>query len=652
LLDIAAPIVTILIGLGAYGLGSPLVRRFDCSETLSEGERVLISGLIGAVVMAGLVWLIGLIRYDALSMLVVLVVAVTSALLSTKISVRPVTGLYASIPKGAWRLVPLAILLVVFVGIVGSYAPPSDHDTIRYQLYLPDRDLIWGKIGVKFGWSVYEFLPPLGAMLTRLAYALGGVVGAQLLNMLWLTVAAASTAALTFRLAGRTDIAWLAALFLISQRVSINLASAVSMEFVLAAYAGGVLLVILALMRRPNVSMGILLGLMVGGLINVKHHGLVYAGCVYLPMVFLSLRRREYRFLLFISVMVSLAILLPWLVRNSLVTGNPFFPAFHQLFGNDNINLFKQILTTNRIEMDFLSIAQIPWNIFVNQLEFDGLQFGIPFLLLFIPFAFLTENRQRLFLLVAIVVSYLSVWFLVMPHYIRFLVPLFPILCTLAALGSGVVADATNAVVWKRRLVLFIVVGLGVAQSGFLVATGARRLPAALNITSPAEFLESKPFLHYSQYNACHWVSDHLADDEAYLALLNSPTIYCSVAKAFPNLLPDDDKTIYTQRGRPAVPSQWLGKQLLKCSVRYVIVAKNLGADSEPYVFAKHRYDAQITDAVTNLSPVYQTPVANVFDGGKVAEALLRLPSEGRAPLIFRTDEQIDNSRCAVPIGG
>ena len=652
MLDIAAPFVTILIGFGAYGFGSPLVRRFDYSGTLSAGERNLISGLIGAVVMAGLVWLVGLVRYDVTSMLVVLTLSVINALLFVQTSMRPVTELYASIPKGALRLVPLAILVVLFVGIVGSYAPPSDHDTIRYQLYLPDRDLIWGRIGVEFGWSIYEFLPPLGAMLTRLAYALGGSVAAQLLNILWLIVAAGSAAALTFRLSRRTDIAWLAALFLISQRVSINLASAVSVEFILAAYAGGVLLVILAFMRRPDVPMGILLGLMVGGLINVKHHGLVYAACVYLPMVFLSVRRREYLFPLFISGIVSSVILLPWLVRNGLVTGNPFFPAFHQLFGHDNINLFEQILTLNSTGTDFLSVALIPWTIFINQLEFDGLQFGIPFLLLFIPFAFVTENRQRLFLLVAIIALYLSVWFLVMPHYIRFLVPLFPILCTLAALGSGVVADATNAEVWKRRTILLIAVCLAVAQSGFLAATGARRLPAALNITSPVQFLESRPFLYYSHYNACRWVSDHLADDETYLALLNSPTIYCSVAKAFPDLLPGDDKTIYTHRTRPAPPPQWLGDQLLKCNVRYVIVANNLGADLEPHVFAKHRYDALITDAVTNISPVYQTPFVNIFEGGKVAEVLLDLPSEASPYPIFRTDESIDNPRCVIPIGG
>ena len=169
MLDIAAPFVTILIGFGAYGFGSPLVRRFDHSGTLSAGERNLISGLIGAVVMAGLVWLVGLVRYDVTSMLVVLTLSVINALLFVQTSMRPVTELYASIPKGAWRLVPLAILVVLFVGIVGSYAPSSDSDTIRYQLYLPDRDLIWGRIGVEFGWSIYEFLPPLGAMLTRLA---------------------------------------------------------------------------------------------------------------------------------------------------------------------------------------------------------------------------------------------------------------------------------------------------------------------------------------------------------------------------------------------------------------------------------------------------------------------------------------------------
>jgi len=395
-----------------------------------------------------------------------------------------------------------------------------------------------------------------------------------------------------------------------------------------------------------------LLGLILGGLVNIKHHGLVYAACVYLPVFSISFRNRKHLFPLFTSGIIAFSLLLPWLIRNWAVTGNPFFPAFHQMFGQDNINLFEQVLTHNRTGADFLSIALMPWTIFVNQLRFDGLQFGIPFLLLFLPFAFISKNRQHLFLLMTIIFAYLSIWFLTMPHYIRFIVPLFPILCALAAVGSGVVTDATGSVLWKRWVIAVIVFALAIAQAGFLAATAIRRIPAALNITSPMEYLESKPFLYYSQYNACRWISDNLTSGEAYLALLNHPTYYCSVAQAFPDLLPGDDKTIYTRIPRPAPPPQWLGEQLLNCNVKYVMVAANLGGDWEPQVFAKHRYDQLISEAVKKIPSIYQTPVANIFEGEKVAEALLELPSEASPYPIFHTEGSTNKRRCVVAISG
>jgi len=651
LLSITAPFVVILIAFGANGLGIPILRLIGQSKTFLPAERIIFSGLIGATILAGLVWLVGLVRYDAVSMAAVLAFSLAFALVLSRRTAEPAIVLRAILPKGLWLLVPLAILVILFVGVIGSFAPPSDHDTIRYHLYLPERDLLWGRIRVEFGWSIYEFFPPLSTMLTRLVYALGGPVGAQLLNILWQIIAAGTAAALTFRLSRRTDIAWLAALFFLSQRVSINLASAVSVEFVMAAYAGCTVLAAIVFMHRPNIAMGIILGLVIGGLANVKHHGLVYAACVFLPLILISIRRKEYRYPLVMAAVIALLAILPWLIRNWVVTGNPIFPAFHQLFG-DNINLFEQILATDKIGSDYLSVAFLPWTIFVNQNKFDGLQFGIPFLLLFLPFAFINRDRRYLYLLAVITTAYFAMWFLVMPNYIRFLVPLFPILCTVAALGAGTIADATRAVKWSRGIILIIVVGLGIAQAGFLTATGIRRIPAALKITSPVEYLESKPFLYYSQYNACNWVTDHLANGEAYLALLNSPTYYCPVARAFPDFLPGDEKTSYKRKGRATPPPQWLGDQLLRCNVRYVIIAKNLGADSETFVFAKHRYDSLISAVLTKISPVYQTPVANVFEGTKVAEALLRQPSTAPIDPMFSAGGLVNDQRCSVTIEG
>lgn len=600
--------------------------------------------------MAGLVWLVGSIRYDVLSMAsLLLITSVFSAYICIKTPNKFVFDWQSLALKNAWCLIPWAIALVLSIGIIGSYAPPSDHDTLRYQLYLPDSNLVLGQITTQFGRSIYEFLPPLGSMYTHMAYALGGAVGASLLNICWQVVAAVAAATITFRLSRRLDIAWLAALFLLSQRVSINLASAVSMEFILAAYAGAAFITTIALLHKPNISMGLTLGLIVGGLLNVKHHGLVYAACLYAPLFFMVARRKINWSPVFVSGTVAFATLLPWLGRNWIQTGNPVFPTFNHLFSPNNAHLYDEVLALNRIGTDFWSFIQLPWTLFVNQNQFDGLQFGLPILLLFIPFAFLDKSRHHLLFMLAIIFTYLSIWFSIMPHLIRFLAPLFPILCAFAALGAGTVADATKDFKLLRRITLILVIGVGVAQSGFLAATGTRRIPAAFNIISPLKFLQLKPFIWYSQYNACHWVSERLTEDEAYLTLLNDPSFYCSIARSFPDFLPGDGETIYSKSPRPKTPPQWLGSQILNCKVKYVIVARNIGTDTLPYVFSKHRYDALYKSVAGQLTPIHTTPVAFVYSGEQMAHALLELSPVQSSYPVFQQDI---GQKCAVDIAG
>lgn len=435
----------------AIGIGLPVIQYLAPPKTFNGGERALLAGLIGSLLIAAVTWMVGAWTYSPLTMRLTLIGFCASALYLQRNQWERYLRWRPVLPSGLWRLVPGGILLLIGVGIIGCYAPPSDHDTLRYHLTLPHRDLAWGKIAVYFGWSVYEFSPPLGGLLTRLVYAISGPVGAQLLHLMWEIVAAASAALIARRLGLKAEYCWLAALILLGQRVSINLASVASVEFTLAAFAGGAAVASLGFIRNPNHKSGILLGVIIGGLINVKLHGLVYAACLSLPLVAYAIYKRNHFAPLLSSLGASAALFLPVASRNFRVTGNPVFPTFNELFGDGYPNLFGGILKISRDKTNVENFLTLPWDMFVNQNQFDGLQFGLPIILILLPFSLITKNRKPLLHIGVICIAYLALWFLIMPHFLRFLIPIFPLLTALAAAGASTIALATQSITWRKQ---------------------------------------------------------------------------------------------------------------------------------------------------------------------------------------------------------
>lgn len=625
---ILAPVVIGLTLLSAFGLGSPVVRFLDRNRSLSDGEHAVIAGLIGAYLIAHAVWLVGAWDYSRASMAGLIGLFLIVAGLMNNWRFSPLYSWITLPETRLWKWVPLATAAVILVGFIGAFAPPSDHDTLRYHLLLPHRDLAWGRIAVYFGWSVYEFSPPLGGMLTRLVYALGGPSSAQLLHLTWEIVCAGTTAAIAGRMGLKPQYCWLAALFLLSQRVSINLASTASNEFILAAYAGGTLIVAQHFISEKTSRAAVLLGLIVGGLCAVKLHGFVFAVSLGIPLLASAALSRVSIVRLVWSALTATVLVAPFLIQNVWVTGNPVFPAFNQMFGPDHIDVFGTALDISRSNASITNYLTLPWDVFVNQNRFDGLQFGIPVLLLFLPFALLAKDVSSKARLFSVCLIYLCFWVTLMPQFIRFLVPLFPILCVLSACGARVIGLAVEGSLLRRRFLITLAAGLALAQSGFLAATASYRIPPALGLIETDQHLNAPAFRYYAHYTACKWVLTNLKPGESYLAALNSPTYYCPPERALSQLVPGDEAHLYTTNPLPPLTAKWFSDQLEACRTRFVIIAGNLGTDAEPHVFAKHRYDDLLKRGRAGLKPVVsigENALAHIFDARDLAAALRTL---------------------------
>ncbi|MBR9972742.1 glycosyltransferase family 39 protein [Magnetospirillum sulfuroxidans] len=607
--------VTAALILALAGLGRPLAWRLGTcrnGQHLTEAELWALAPLLGALPLAVLVQVVGAWRYDPLSMAVTLAVALLPALAFLRL--RPF------VPVLPWW--PWGWMLAVLVGLmaVSALAPPLDHDSIRYHLTLPRRDLELGRIGLWFGWSIYEFFPPLTALLTRLAYALGGAAAAQMLNVFWVVMAALWAGLLARRLGLGPQGAMAAALLFVSQRVVLNLGAAVTTDIPLAAFIGAFAAVAVA--GTEGARRALLLGLLLGAAMATKYQGIVAAVAMMTPLAVLALLRRRGLPALILAGSVALLVLSPILLRNFWITGNPVFPTAHPLFGADNLDIFApftQAMAARSVVPG--GLAALPWTMFILQDAFDGLQFGFPILLLGLPFAFFRHQGGRALCLVGIVI-YTLVWWGAMPHLLRFLQPIFVPLAALAAAGLVEVAVVGRRIGWFRPVFAASVgVAIGI-QALFAGSSALYRLPVALGLADIRSALEVPAFQYYGLITPCLWLQDNLRPGERYVAVINDPSVYCPQAPTLHPLGAGEAARFYSRGGLPALSAAQVAEMLRGGNVRYVLVANNPGTDDETYAFAKHRFDAVLLPILRQQKPLVDSASGKIYDALAVLAAL------------------------------
>lgn len=600
-------IITLLIGLSLAGLGRPLAERLV--PGLGSGERLALAPLLGTLPLAALVQALGYWRYDFSSMVVVLL---PGLLLAIRLP-------WSTWPRPVWSLWPWGwvLALIMLVSVLSALAPPLDHDTLRYHLTLPRRDLELGTIRAWFGWSIYDFFPPLASLLTRLAYALGGASAAQMLNVFWMAMAAIWAALLARKLGCGRQAMLGAALLLLAQRISLNLGPAVTVDYPLTAFIGAAVTLAIALPQGRGPSLA--LGLLLGSAMLCKYQGGFAVTALLLPMAAIALARRQRLWPWCLAALTAALILLPLLVRNWAVTDNPVFPLAHPFFVENGLDIFApftQAMTRQHIPAGFWGL---PWTMFILQDAFDGLQWGYPFILLGLPFALIRPDRRRLSL-AAMIGLYVVMWWLVMPHLLRFLLPILVPMVALTALGLEKVA--TLPVPWFRP-VYASVLGMSMAiQALFAGSSALYRLPALFGLIDVIQALEAPAFRHYSLISPCLWLQSRLEPGQTYVALINDPSYFCPQTAALHGLRPGEANLSYKRSGLPplsfAEVAQWFRQE----NVRYIVLASNLGADDERFAFAKHRFDTLLVPLLANQRPLLQSPSGHVYDAAPVIAAL------------------------------
>lgn len=229
--------------------------------------------------------------------------------------------------------------------------------------------------------------------------------------------------------------------------------------------------------------------------------------------------RREALRALFVYICGVLIVALPWYARIYLLTGNPVYPAFPELFGGIGIPMAAVVRHTTGTGLGIYSFITAPWNLTVRpELFGEGAeQFGIMFLS-FMPAALILVNKNRIIRrLFLFSLLFYTQWFFLI-QLLRFLAIVLPLLSI--AVAGGITAYFCNKKFTSKTVWIFIFVVLTFNLSlNFYYAS--KLMPSALGAESRSRYLaRTEPV-----YSIALWANKNLGPDSKIL-LANESSIY------------------------------------------------------------------------------------------------------------------------------
>ncbi len=398
------------------------------------GERLLVSLGLGFFVLTYGVLAIGLAGglYRAVGWLVV-VVSIVLGYRDLRATLDDIGGLFHGRDTIGTTSAALALVLapVVTATLWLALAPASAHDALVYHLNLPRHYADIHRIA-PLPLNVYGNMPHNLEVLTTLSYILGGEPAARMMDFVMRLAVSAGVFVLARRFVPASGSLLAVLLFLLNPitttaRTAGNIDMGMALFFLLAVVC------VFEANDAHNRRFLMPASLLAGYLMGCKYTGIFPALSILAFMILLLRPRPLKRWALVVGLM-GLPVV-PWLVKNLLVTGNPFYPLFASVFESREWSaaLGARLVHWQRsmgMGRGFGDYLLIPWNAAVegqmgrNYRFFDGVISPLP--LAVVPLLALMRNRRTWLTLLGLCVIPFIGW-AVTSQQLRFLVPLLPL---------------------------------------------------------------------------------------------------------------------------------------------------------------------------------------------------------------------------------
>lgn len=225
-----------------------------------------------------------------------------------------------------------------------------------------------------------------------------------------------------------------------------------------------------------------------------------------------------------IFLLIVMAVVSPWFLKNIFYTHNPVYPYFYgifsKLFGNPSGGTFDmQMFMKHHSTPNFsvLDIFPLLWK--VNMDKLIG-----PVFILFIPLLLLVRSiKPAIKLILCFGGIYFLLWAFFTHQDVRFLIPCFPALCIASSYAvNGIAANSKILTFFLRVVIIFVVLfnlswmPLTIAKHDFLKAAAGNE--------DRDEFLMNSS---YYQYPAFKFINEDLPEDAKVLFIGENQTYFC-----------------------------------------------------------------------------------------------------------------------------
>jgi 4-amino-4-deoxy-L-arabinose transferase-like glycosyltransferase len=480
--------MALVIVLGAAASGSRLFRLLVGDASL--WERLVFGAGLG---LGGLSLLIFVLGHISTALLPLLFVGCGISIFLFRKELYPLP----SLPADTLSRFVLALVVVFFLlGLTMCFLPPRDYDALEYHLGAPAEYLRAGRIHF-LPHNVYSSFPSNMEMLYLFSLSVAdlpftGAAVAKTINLFVITLAAASVFCL-----GRE---------FIGERAGLMAASAFYLHpltiFVMSdpyVEGGLVLYTVLALhgavsyatTRSPGraAAAGIAAGLAVG----CKYTAAVFVAVPVVLFVALVARNRKGFAAAAVAACCLAAAFLPWAARNAINTRNPVYPLAYRIFGGAEWSAEQDARFAKAHRPPEAPAGDTPGSDGLHELGrrlFNLLAHrtsGSPFLLVFVPLAFILARERRTILALGFFLWCFSIWFLVTHRVDRFMMPALPALCLLAGIGAD--RAGSESVVMRFAAAATLAISAALTAAAEHIRLGS--LPVAFGLMSEEKWLQT-----------------------------------------------------------------------------------------------------------------------------------------------------------------
>lgn len=385
-----------------------------------------------------------------------------------------------------------ALALMSAPSLFMSAAPPVARDALAYHLPIARRILDTGGLGVPVG-DIYGFFPAGAEIVHAFAIALLGERAPATVHLLTGVAAAWILFDALRRRTGDLPAFVVAATFA-SAPVGVVFAGTAYVDLTLCMALAAAVSLIDAFTGEPDLRELAVAGVFAGLAISIKYTALLYVGLLALPILLAARSRPVREAVKALGVYAMMAALCgsPFLIRNSLITGNPVFPFAYEIFSGpgwdaERARSFDVFLHGYGAGYSLIDLAALPFRLSLTgrfgSTWFDG-SIGPAALTLFA--AALTAAIRRsshhapCFGVVALAAC---VSYLFGSHQARFALPVLTLLAPLAASGLRDLIDmraGTKAIVAGAAILALL------GNAAFTAREFARLNPFAASISSDA----------------------------------------------------------------------------------------------------------------------------------------------------------------------